>query len=168
MSRNEQCTMGAIVLAEAKEKEKKRIEAENKRRWEKEMELKEKELNLKQYSRGMGAIGLPGDLTSQSRFVRVAFTKMNSISGEGEKESVSQFFHILNSVDQQRGCCELEDGKYEITIYTSCCNTNKGIYYYTTYDNHQITAIDMYKENLDGNKIIKYSLIKDEQIKMQN
>ena len=127
-----------------------------------------KELNLKQYSRGMGAIGLPGDLTSQSRFVRVAFTKMNSISGEGEKESVSQFFHILNSVDQQRGCCELEDGKYEITIYTSCCNTNKGIYYYTTYDNHQITAIDMYKENLDGNKIIKYSLIKDEQIKMQN
>ena len=127
-----------------------------------------KELNLKQYSRGMGAIGLPGDLTSQSRFVRVAFTKMNSISGEGEKESVSQFFHILNSVDQQRGCCELEDGKYEITIYTSCCDTNKGIYYYTTYDNHQITAIDMYKENLDGNKIIKYPLIKDEQIKMQN
>ena len=127
-----------------------------------------KELNLKQYSRGMGAIGLPGDLTSQSRFVRVAFTKMNSISGEGEKESVSQFFHILNSVDQQRGCCELEDGKYEITIYTSCCNTNKGIYYYTTYDNHQITAIDMYKANLDGNKIITYPLIKDEQIKMQN
>ena len=110
-----------------------------------------KGLNLQKYSRGMGAIGLPGDLSSQSRFVRVAFTKMNSISGEGEKESVSQFFHILNSVDQQRGCCDLGDGKYEITIYTSCCNTNKGIYYYTTYDNHQITAVDMYKENLDGN-----------------
>ncbi|MDE5600380.1 MAG: choloylglycine hydrolase, partial [Oscillospiraceae bacterium] len=93
-----------------------------------------KEINLKQYSRGMGAIGLPGDLSSQSRFVRVAFTKLNSISGEGEKESVSQFFHILNSVDQQRGCCNLGDGKYEITIYTSCCNANKGIYYYTTYD----------------------------------
>ncbi len=125
-------------------------------------------LNLERYSRGMGAIGLPGDLSSQSRFIRVAFTKMNSISGEGEKESVSQFFHILNSVDQQRGCCELEDGKYEITIYTSCCNTNKGIYYYTTYDNHQITAIDMYKENLDGNELIRYPLIKEEQIKIQN
>ena len=125
-------------------------------------------LSLKTYSRGMGAIGLPGDLSSQSRFVRVAFTKMNSISGEGEKESVSQFFHILNSVDQQRGCCKLGDDKYEITIYTSCCNTNRGIYYYTTYDNHQITAIDMHKENLDGDKIIKYPLIKEEQIKMQN
>ena len=125
-------------------------------------------LSLKTYSRGMGAIGLPGDLSSQSRFVRVTFTKMNSISGEGEKESVSQFFHILNSVDQQRGCCKLGDDKYEITIYTSCCNTNRGIYYYTTYDNHQITAIDMHKENLDGDKIIRYPLIKEEQIKMQN
>ena len=127
-----------------------------------------KGLNLEKYSRGMGAIGLPGDLSSQSRFIRVAFTKMNSISGEGEKESVSQFFHILNSVDQQRGCCDLGDGKYEITLYTSCCNTNKGIYYYTTYDNHQITAIDMHKENLDEDKLIRYSLIKEEQIRMQN
>ena len=127
-----------------------------------------KELNLNQYSRGMGAIGLPGDLSSQSRFIRASFVKMNSISGEGEKESVSQFFHILNSVDQQRGCCELEDGKYEITIYTSCCNTNKGIYYYTSYDNHQITAVDMNRENLDGDKLIRYSLIKEEQIRMQN
>lgn len=127
-----------------------------------------KKLNLKQYSRGMGALGLPGDLSSQSRFVRVAFTKMNSISGEGEKESVSQFFHILNSVDQQRGCCNVGDGKYEITIYTSCCNTNKGIYYYTSYDNHQITAVNMNKENLDGDKLIRYALIKEEQIRMQN
>ena len=126
------------------------------------------ELDLNQYSRGMGALGLPGDLSSQSRFVRVAFTKMNSISGEGEEESVSQFFHILNSVDQQRGCCDLGDGKYEITIYTSCCNTNKGIYYYTSYDNHQITAVDMNRENLDGDKLIRYSLIKEEQIRMQN
>ena len=125
-------------------------------------------LELEQYSRGMGAIGLPGDLSSQSRFIRVAFTKMNSISGDGEKESVSQFFHILNSVDQQRGCCELGDGKYEITIYTSCCNANKGIYYYTTYDNHQITAVDMHKENLDGEELVKYSLIEEEQIRVQN
>ena len=107
-----------------------------------------KSLNLEKYSRGMGAIGLPGDLSSQSRFIRAAFVKMNSVSKEEEKESVSQFFHILNSVEQQRGCCELDDGIFEITIYTSCCNASKGIYYYTTYDNHQITAVDMHKENL--------------------
>ena len=126
------------------------------------------DLELNKYSRGMGAIGLPGDLSSQSRFVRASFVKMNSVSAEGENESVSQFFHILNSVDQQRGCCQLEDGKYEITIYTSCCNASKGIYYYTTYDNHQIIAVDMHKEDLNMNKLIRYPLIKEEQIKSQN
>ncbi len=125
-------------------------------------------LNLKAYSRGMGALGLPGDLSSQSRFVRAAFTKMNSVSGESESESISQFFQLLGSVDQQRGCCDVGDGKFEITIYTSCCNTDKGIYYYTSYDNHQITAVDMHKENLDGNSPIRYPLIKGEQINMQN
>ena len=127
-----------------------------------------KELNLEKYSRGMGAIGLPGDLSSQSRFVRVAFVKMNSKSSDTEEESVSQFFHILNSVDQQRGCCELDDGKYEITIYTSCCNASKGIYYYTTYNNHQITAVDMNKEELESENLIRYPIILNEQIKFQN
>ena len=69
-------------------------------------------LNLQSYSRGMGALGLPGDLSSASRFAKVAFTKMNSRSGETESESVSQFFHTPGSVDQQRGCCEVTEGKY--------------------------------------------------------
>ena len=123
---------------------------------------------LNSYSRGMGALGLPGDLSSQSRFVRVAYTKMHSMSGESEMESVSQFFHILGSVDQQRGCCEVEEGKYEITLYTSCCNTEKGIYYYTTYNNHQISAVDMHRENLDGDQIARYPLIQEEQIHFHN
>lgn len=125
-------------------------------------------LPLHIYGRGMGALGLPGDLSSQSRFVRAAFVKMNSVSGDSEAESVSQFFHILGSVDQQRGCCEVEEGKYEITIYTSCCNGDKGIYYYTTYGNHQITAVDMHKEKLDGTRLVRYPLLQGEQIKMQN
>lgn len=125
-------------------------------------------LTLNSYSRGMGALGLPGDLSSASRFARVAFTKMNSISADSENESVSQFFHILGSVDQQRGCCEVSEGKYEITIYTSCCNTTKGIYYYTTYNNHQISAVDMRKENLDSTELMRYPLIEEQQINFQN
>lgn len=127
-----------------------------------------KELPLRAYSRGMGALGLPGDLSSASRFVRAAFVKMNSLSGESESESVSQFFHILGSVDQQRGLCRLGEGKYEITIYTSCCNCDRGIYYYTTYENHQITAVDMHRENLDGTDIIRFSPVLGERIYRQN
>ena len=123
---------------------------------------------LQAYSRGMGALGLPGDLSSQSRFVRAAFVRMNAKSGSGEAESVNQFFHILHSVEQQRGCCELDGGKYEITLYTSCCNADKGIYYYTTYGNHQITAVDMHRENLDSTKLTRYPLVQGEQIALQN
>ena len=80
-------------------------------------------------------------------------------------ESVSQFFHILGSVEQQRGCCELDNGKYEITLYTSCCNADKGIYYYTTYENRQITAVDMHKEDMDGTELVSYPLVKEQQIR---
>lgn len=121
-------------------------------------------LELHVYSRGMGAIGLPGDSSSASRFVKAAFTRMNSVSGDTEAESISQFFHILGAVEQQRGCCVLEDGSYFITLYTSCCNADKGIYYYTTYENHQITAVDMHRENLDSAALIRYPLISGEQI----
>lgn len=126
------------------------------------------ELELKSYSRGMGALGLPGDLSSASRFAKAAFTKMNSVSADSEDESVSQFFHILGSVDQQRGCCEVANGKFEITLYTSCCNADKGIYYYTTYDNHQISAIDMNKTDLNSDTLIKYTPLTKQQIFYQN
>ena len=116
----------------------------------------------------MGALGLPGDLYSQSRFVRAAFVRANAVSGSSEAESVSQFFHILGAVDQPRGCCEVKDGQYEITIYTSCCNADKGIYYYTTYENHQISAVCMHRENLDSDQLCRYPMQTGEQICYQN
>jgi len=125
-------------------------------------------LSLKPYCLGMGGLGLPGDLSSMSRFVKAVFTKLNSVSGDSESESVSQFFHILGSVEQQKGCVLAEKEKYEYTIYSSCCNTDKGVYYYTTYENHQITGVDMYRENLDGGGLATYPLICGQQIRMQN
>jgi len=125
-------------------------------------------LSLRAYSRGMGALGLPGDLSSQSRFVRASFVKLNAVSGDGEAESVSQFFHILGSVDQPRGCCEVKEGMYEITLYTACCNQDRGIYYYTTYDNHRITAVDLHKTDLDGRALTCYPLAAGEDILLQN
>jgi len=127
-----------------------------------------KNLPLDEYSRGMGGIGIPGDLSSSSRFVKVAFTRMNSISDDSEDASVSQFFHILGSVEQQRGCCDLGDGKYEITIYSSCCNMDRGIYYYRTYDNSRISAVDMHREDLDAKELVSYPLAEDADINWVN
>ena len=125
-------------------------------------------LKLQTYSRGMGALGLPGDASSMSRFVKASFVKLNSVSSNSEEESVSQFFHILKSVEMPRGMVHLEKDLYEITVYSSCCNIDKGIYYYTTYDNSQISAVDMHQENLDGSALISYPLAKTTKINFQN
>lgn len=125
------------------------------------------ELDLTAYSRGAGGFGLPGDLSSASRFVRAAFVLNNSVVDDSEKSSVNQFFHILDSVSQQKGCCAVDHG-YEYTIYSSCCNTTKGIYYYTTYENSQISAIDMHKTNLDGTELTSYQLVTDWNLNKQN
>ena len=127
-----------------------------------------KELPLEIYSRGMGSIGLPGDSSSTSRFVRAAFTKWNSIDGQNEHESVSQFFHILDSVKQYEGCVQVESGAYEYTVYSVCCNTNKGIYYYKTYHNSCINAVDMHHEDLEGQKVIAYPLQLEQEIHWVN
>ena len=125
-------------------------------------------LGLHCYSRGMGALGLPGDLSSMSRFVRVAYTKLNAVCRDTEAENVSQFFHILGAVEQQRGCCEVEPGAYEYTIYTSCCNAHSGVYYYSTYDNRCLTAVDLHREDLDGSTLAAYPLVTEQQILWQN
>ncbi len=168
-------------------------------------------LELPPYCQGMGAIGLPGDYSSASRFVKTAFVKWNSIlpyveanksevaeidcSGEYEfnpiakkeisdnevyKEitgdsqeqeeitSVSQFFHILSSVEMPRGSVRLENGKSDITVYSSCCNQDTGVYYYTTYDNRQISAVAMHQEDLDSDKLSSYPLLRTQNIFRQN
>jgi choloylglycine hydrolase len=123
---------------------------------------------LTPYSRGMGAMGLPGDLSSASRFVRAAFVRENAVSKSDEMSSVSQFFHILGSVEQVRGCVLLDGGKYEITAYTSCINLSRGIYYYTTYENRAISAVDLFRCDLGGGELCRFSLQTEQNIKLQN
>lgn len=124
-------------------------------------------ISLKPYSRGMGGFGLPGDLSSASRFVKATFTKLNSVSDGTGSQDISQFFHILGSVAQQHGCVKVGSG-FERTIYTSCCNTDKVIYYYTTYDNSQITAVNLFHEDLDASQLRSFPLVKQQQIRNEN
>lgn len=120
------------------------------------------------YSRGMGALGLPGDVSSASRFVRAAFVLANAVSEGDEMNSISQFFHILGSVEQVRGCVRLEDGRYEMTAYTSCINLDRGIYYYTIYENRSVSAVDLFKRDLDASKLFRFPLQTEQKITWQN
>lgn len=114
-------------------------------------------LPLNNYSLGMGAMGLPGDFSSASRFVRAFFVKENSVVKEEEKSSVNQFFHILNSVAMPKGCVWTKDG-FEYTRYSSCCNADKGIYYYTTYHQFEITSIKMHEVDLEKSHLYIYDV----------
>ena len=111
-----------------------------------------KNLPLHNYSLGMGALGLPGDFSSASRFVRAFFVKENSVTEEDEATSVNQFFHILDAAAMPKGCVWTKNG-YEYTRYSSCCNADKGIYYYKTYDQFKILSVNLHDADLDGKEL---------------
>ncbi len=125
-------------------------------------------IEMENYCQGLGAVGLPGDVSSPSRFVRAAFNKLNSVCADTEDGAVTQFFHILSSVEMIEGCCLTTSQKYDRTIYSSCVNTDRGLYYYTTYSSRQINCVDMRRENLDGDKIFRFPLITENKINYQN
>ncbi len=125
-------------------------------------------LDLEEYCQGLGALGLPGDVSSQSRFVRAAFNLLNSVCDKDELSSVSQFFHVLSSVEMIKGCCSLQNGRYDATVYSSCVNADEGKYYYATYLNRRIRCVDMRKTDLNGSKMSRFPLILREQIVCDN
>ncbi len=129
---------------------------------------KNKNLGFSDYCQGLGAVGLPGDVSSKSRFVRLAFNKKHSVCENDELSSVSQFFHLLTSVEMLKGACVTDENTFDFTVYTSCINLEEGKYYYSTYNNRQITCISMNKENLNGSEIIRFKLNVNENVKYEN
>lgn len=123
---------------------------------------------LKTYAEGMGALGLPGDSSSASRFVLAVFLKAKATSENKEESNVSEFFHILNKVAMVRGSVVTGSGHHDITTYSCCINAKTGVYYYSTYDNLNIEAVDMHHEDLEGNAVISYPLVENMIIHKQN
>lgn len=125
-----------------------------------------KKIKISPFSKGMGALGLPGDNSSCSRFIRAAFNTLNREfeSGEG---GVTDFFNIMSSVFVTRGSV-VEAEKSVVSLYTSCIDADDGVYYYSSEKNRQICAVAMKREELDSSELICYDLEKGENIKSQN
>lgn len=115
-------------------------------------------LPLDLYSRGMGGIGLPGDWSSGSRFVRAAFATANAVAGEGEQAGLRQAFHILDTVKIPRGVVRLKDGATVVTTYTAVCDAENGVYYVRTYDSPQPVGIALAGTDLEGTQPVTYPL----------
>ncbi|MBE6559746.1 MAG: choloylglycine hydrolase family protein [Ruminococcaceae bacterium] len=120
------------------------------------------EIPFAEYSRGLGSIGLPGDFTSPSRFVRAAFLRANL--SVGNESHLSAFFHMMDAVAVPRGCVRLRDGGEVITRYTSCWDGESETYSSTVYENRQISSVKLRAHDLDCAEMIRYPLYTPESV----
>lgn len=95
-------------------------------------------LPLKNYSKAMGAIGLPGDSSSSSRFIKASFLLNNCDLQENNDFNVLQMMHVLNNVSTLKGECILNDESREYTLYSVIYNLNKNEIYLRTYEDNSI------------------------------
>lgn len=96
------------------------------------------------------AAALPGDWSSTSRYRRAVYVKQHLVPEEGP----GSFFHLLDSVAVPRGPVRTDTGRCHFTRYSSCCDTAAGVYYYTTYENRTIRALDLHSFDPEGARLI--------------
>lgn len=106
------------------------------------------DIDLRLYSRGMGAVGLPGDFSSSSRFVRAVYVKNHTLlpskalfEKEVEGASLERFFRIMSSVSVPLGCIITDEDKPVCTVYTSVCDMDKLTYHYFTYTDRTVRTL---------------------------
>ena len=109
---------------------------------------------VREYSGGMGAIGLPGDLSSESRFVRAVFHSLNSQNSH----TLCDFFHLLGAVEMPRGSLKLH-GEYEYTRYASCADLDSKVYCYKTYSSAAICSVNLSDKDITGQTLIRYPIL---------
>jgi choloylglycine hydrolase len=111
---------------------------------------------LKAFGQGSGMLGLPGDFTPPSRFVRaVAFSK-SALPVETARAGVLQAFHILNQFDIPKGAARgVEHGKTvaDFTLWTTAADLKNLRYYFRTFDNSRIRVIDLRSVDLDARAV---------------
>ena len=116
----------------------------------------------------MGAIGLPGDTSPMSRFVRAAFLRGNAVMDMDDPVRIEQFFHVLGGVSMVRGSVITPEGKNDETRYACCIDGACGVYYYKTYENSRINAVSLFDEDLDGEQPQLFPLVRGPQIHFVN
>lgn len=119
---------------------------------------------LEPFSNGFGGIGLPGDHSSCSRFVRAAFLRANSVCEKGEE--ISHFFRIAENVSLPKGSVLTKENQLDFTLYTCCMDAERSVYYCRTYSDSRIFAVSL--KNADGTALSCFELNRSEDIRFAN
>lgn len=114
-------------------------------------------LDLAPYGVGAGSLGLPGDFTPPSRFVRLAYVKANLPEPANEVQAVTYLFGALGSVAMPEGFVRNESGVGEKTLYTSAMCAESLTYYTSPFSNRRITAYRL-SDMVDATELRTFSL----------
>ena len=119
-------------------------------------------LTLAPFGQGSGLLGMPGDFTPPSRFVRASIYSVNATPVKGHEEAVFQVFHILNQFDIPVGAIRQQEGSVMHSDYTqiTCVKDPHALkYYFKSYDDQDIRFVDLTKFDLDS-KVLKKANLK--------
>ncbi len=131
-------------------------------------------VTLQPFGQGSGMLGMPGDFTPPSRFVRAAAFSQSIFPSKTGDDAILEAFHILNNFDIPKGSArdreKDEHGNImaDYTEWTSAIDLKAKRFYFRTYDNSQIRMVDLTKMNPDAKDIVTISMQGGEQIKSVN
>lgn len=125
--------------------------------------------SLKTQGPGTGALGLPGDYTSPSRFVRTVYNKHYSVPVSGTPATLNLLQHLLDGVTIPKGVKLKADGKSDYTQYRGYANLDERTYFMEPYDNLELQGIHLTDEMLnDWDTPVEYPLDHQAHVKYMN
>ncbi|MBV9906631.1 MAG: linear amide C-N hydrolase, partial [Hyphomicrobiales bacterium] len=131
-------------------------------------------VKLEPFGQGSGMLGMPGDFTPPSRFVRAVAFSQSVLEPKTGDDAVTTAFHILNNFDIPKGSTrEAEKDEHgnivaEYTVWTAASDLKAKRYYFRTYDDSRIRMVDLMKMNLDAKDIVTFSMHGEETFQRLN
>ena len=115
-------------------------------------------LNVHGFGAGTGAAGLPGDYTSVSRFVRMAFMREVGEKVSGQANAVNTISHLMNSVDIPRGAKLMDNLSADYSQYRAYCSLSDRTYFLQPYDDQTITRVQLTEDLLNADAPTEFTV----------
>ncbi len=124
-------------------------------------------LKFSAFGHGAGMVGLPGDFTPPSRFVRAAIFSQVSAPPQNTEDAILQVFHVLNQFDIPKGALRgTLNGKtyYDYTLLTSARDPHNLKYYFNCYEDQSIRMVHLKAFDPNGKAVKKFPMTGQEKI----
>jgi choloylglycine hydrolase len=120
------------------------------------------------FGQGSGMIGLPGDFSPPSRFVRAALFSLDALATPDNRTAVLQAFHLLNQFDMPVGIIREKVGavlRTDRTLATAVRDPKSLTYYFRTYEDQSIRSVDLKKFDPNGSQLLRCSVRSEQPIR---